>query len=352
MSRKQGFHTDSIHAGESHECSATPIHQASTVGEDYLRGTNPTLAAFEEKIRTLEGGKCSISTGCGMAAVSQTLMSLVRSGGRVICHHTMYYWATHFITEELRGLGIASQAIDMRDTRQIEAALAEKTDVVYFEPLANPSLDTIDTPAVIEMAHAAGARVVIDNTYLTPYLFRPLECGADVVLHSATKYLSGHGDSLAGVITTNDEDLGEKIVQTRNVYGGILNPMNAFLLLRGIKTLPMRMDRHCSNAQAVAEFLASHPNVRAVFYPGLTSAHGHEIASAQWRGFGGMISFEATELSVVDRFMESVELCRPWVSLGDTGSLVTRQGGGARVRMSVGLEDIEDILGDLDQALS
>ncbi len=352
MSDEHGFITNTIHAGESEEASATPIYQAATVGGGYLRGGNPTLDAFEEKMRTLEGGVRSISTACGMAAVSQTMMALVRTGGRVVCHHTVYIWTKLFMTEELPGLGVDVQMIDMRDTRQVRAALTKKTDVVYFEPLANPTLDTIDAPAVIRIAHEAGARVVIDNTYLTPYLFHPLEHGADVVLHSATKYLCGHGDALAGIITTQDEALGQDIVRTRNTYGGILSPMNSFLLLRGIKTLPMRMDRHCLNAQAVAEFLESHPKVNRTYYPGLPSSPGHEIARAQWRGYGGMVSFETADESVITRFFERVDLCKPWVSLGDVGSLVVHQGGGNRIRMSVGLEDTDDIIRDLEQALA
>ena len=353
MSDEHGFITNTIHAGDSEEASATPIYQASTVGGGYLRGgKNPTLDAFEEKMRTLEGGAHSISTACGMAAVTQTMMTLIRTGGRVVCHHTVYYWTKHFMMEELPGLGVDVQMIDLRDTRQVEAALTKKTDVVYFEPLANPTLDIIDAPTIIRMAHEAGARVVVDNSYLSPYLFSPLEHGADVVLHSATKYLCGHGDALAGIITTQDESLGRDIVTTRNTYGGILSPMNAFLLLRGIKTLPMRMDRHGLNAQAVAEFLDTHPRVNRTYYPGLPSPPGYEIARAQWRGYSGMVSFEMEDESVMTRFFERIKLCKPWVSLGDVGSLVVHQGGGNRIRMSVGLEDTEDIIKDLDQALS
>lgn len=352
MLEEHGFITNTIHAGESEEASSTPIYQAATVGGGYLRGGNPTFDAFEEKMRTLEGGVRSISTACGMAAVTQTIMSLIRTGGRIVCHHTVYYWTRHFMTEELPGLGVDVHMIDLRDMRQVEAALAEKTDVVYFEPLANPTLDIIDTPTIISMAHEAGARVVVDNTYLSPYLFHPMEHGADVVLHSATKYLCGHGDALAGIVTTADEELGSKIIQTRNTYGGILSPMNAFLLLRGIKTLPMRMDRHCSNAQAVAEFLESHSAVARTYYPGLPSSPGYEIARAQWKGYGGMVSFETANEGVMNRFFERINLCKPWVSLGDVGSLVVHQGGGNRVRMSVGLEDTQDIIQDLDQALA
>jgi methionine-gamma-lyase len=351
MSDTHGFITNTIHAGESEEASATPIYQAAPVGGGYLRSGNPTFDAFEEKMRTLEGGAQSISTACGMAAISQTMMTLIRTGARVVCHHTVYFWTKHFFMEELPGLGVDVVMIDLRDIRQVQAALAEKTDVVYFEPLANPTLDIIDTPTIIRMAHEAGARVVVDNTYLSPYMFHPMAHGADVVLHSATKYLCGHGDALAGIITTQDESLGKDIVRTRNTYGGILSPMNAFLLLRGIKTLPMRMDRHCLNAQAVAEFLSSHPKVVRTYYPGLPFSPGYEIARAQWRGFGGMVSFETEDETAMGRFFDRIDLCKPWVSLGDVGSLVVHQGGGNRIRMSVGLEDTDDIIRDLEQAL-
>ena len=350
MNEDHGFITRSIHAGEAENTSATPIYQSTTVDGAYLRGGNPTFTAFEEKMRALEGGGRSIATACGMASVTQAVMTLIGAGSRVVCHHAVYAWTRHFMIEELPRLGFDTEIIDMRDPRQVDAALERPTDVVFFEPLANPTLDIIDAPAVIRKAHDAGAKVVIDNTFLSPYLFRPMDHGADVVLHSATKYLCGHGDALAGIITTRDPELGEAVLRSRNTYGGILSPMNAFLLLRGIKTLPMRMDRHGVNARAVADFLESHHRVKRTYYPGLPSTPGYEIARSQWSGYSGMVSFEIAEGNI-ERFFDRVRLCRPWVSLGDVGSLVTGDPEGTRVRMSVGLEDTDDIIRDLEQAL-
>ena len=350
MNEKQGFITRSIHAGEAENTSATPIYQAATVDGAYLRGSNPTFTAFEEKMCALEGGGRSIATACGMASVTQAVMTLISAGSRIVSHQTTYAWTRRFMSEELPRLGFDVEIIDMRVPSQLDAALEKPADVVYFEPLANPTLDIIDTPTVIRKAHAAGAKVVIDNTFLSPHLFRPMDHGADVVLHSATKYLCGHGDALAGIITTRDPDLGEEIVRTRNTYGGILSPLNAFLLLRGIKTLSIRMDRHVENAKAVAAFLEIHPRIRRTWYPGLPSTPGHEVARSQWTGYGGMVSFEISE-GTIDRFLDRVRLCRPWVSLGDVGSLVTGDREGQRVRMSVGLEDTDDIIRDLEQAL-
>ncbi len=350
MKEPQSFVTNAIHAGEPETSSATPIYLSATADARYARGGNPTLDAFEEKVRTLDGGAMAISTACGMAAISQTLFTLLKPGDRLVAHQTVYHWTTHLIKEILPGFGIEVDLIDMTDLEQLEGALKKPATVVYFEPLANPRLDVIDSLAAIRMGHDAGARVVMDNTFLTPYLFKPLEQGADVVLHSATKYLSGHGDALGGIVVTADEAVGRNIVTVRNSLGGILSPVNGFFLLRGIKTLTMRMDRHCANAQGVAEYLEAHPRVLRVIYPGLPNSQGHAIAAAQWGGFGGMVSFQVEGQELRDQFLERVKLCKPWVSLGDAGSLVSERGDD-EVRMSVGLEDVEDILGDLEQAL-
>ena len=349
---RPGLSTASIHAGEVDYASSTPIHQGATVNAVYYRSGNPTCAAFEQKVSTLEGGGRSISTACGMAAISQTLLALLSAGSRLVAHRTVYTWATELLHRDLPRWGIDVLGVDMREPDQLAAALETRTDVVYFEPLANPSCEIVDTAAVIEAGRAAGAKVVVDATWLSPCLFRPFEYDADIVLHSATKYLCGHGDALAGVVTTRDEEFAEELVRMRNVLGGILSPTNAYYLLRGMKTLPIRMQRHCENAERVAEFLAAHRKVRAVRYPGLPDTRGHEIARRQWTGYGGMLSFDVGHESISSRFLERVELCRPWVSLGDAGSLVTGIRETTRIRMSVGLEDVEDILRDLEQALS
>ena len=358
MSRSHGFTTSTIHAGESKTESATPIHLGATSDARYLRSGNPTLDAFEEKVRTLEGGAAAISTACGMAAVSQTLLALLRPGDRLICHKTVYFWSTELIHVVLPQFNIRVETIDMRNLAEVERALSAqdaKTAVVYFEPLANPTLDILDAAAIIKLAQAAGATTVIDNTFLSPALFNPIAVGADIVLHSATKYLCGHGDALAGIIITKEAEMGEKLRTARSTFGGILSPLNGYLLLRGIKTLSMRMERHCQNGQAVAEFLAAHPAIGHVQHPGLPSAQGHEVAKQNWRGFGSMLSFEIPDVAAHGRFFERIELFKPWVSLGDAGSLAVggdHFGGATWVRMSVGLEDIVDILADLEQALA
>ncbi|MBT5873453.1 MAG: PLP-dependent transferase [Candidatus Latescibacteria bacterium] len=351
MPKEIGFTTNQIHAGEDESSSATPIYQSATSFGGYLRGGNPTLEAFENKMLALEGGKAAVSTACGMAAVSQTLLALLKPGDRVLCHQTVYYWTTELMTSVLPKFGVQVEMIDMTDLTVLQEALSTETSVVYFEPLANPKLDVIDTEKAIALAKKAGAVVVVDNTYLSPYLLRPLTLGADIVVHSATKFLCGHGDALAGIVIAAESEYGEMVSRSRNIFGGILSPMNAFLLLRGIKTLSMRMDRHCSNAQSVAEFLDAHPHVNRVFYPGLTSSPGHKIAKAQWQGFGGMVSFEVDGQERLTNFLEGIELCKPWVSLGDVGTLAIGQGGPNRVRMSVGLEDVDDITRDIGQAL-
>lgn len=205
MSQAHSFTTNSIHAGEDETTSATPIYLGATSSARYLRSGNPTLDAFEEKVRALEDGAMAISTACGMAAVSQTLLTLLKPGKRLLVHQTVYYWSTELVHTFLPSLGVIVDTVDMRDPGALAAALANKPDVVYFEPLSNPTCEVLDAAAIIKAAKAAGATVVLDNTFLSPALFNPLPLGADVVLHSATKFLCGHGDALAGVVVTRDK---------------------------------------------------------------------------------------------------------------------------------------------------
>ena len=346
------FSTDAIHAGEFENMSAIPIYQAATVDGQYLRSGNPTIDAFETRVKTLAQGSWGTATASGTSAISQVLTNLLKSGSRIVCHHTLYVWTKEILNTYLAKFGVEVVYVDMTDLDQLRKAVKKKTDVIYFEPFANPTLDVIDVKSAIEIGKAAGGIVVVDNTFLTPYLLRPLDMGADIVLHSATKYLCGHGDTLAGIIVSKTEEMGHQIDHIRNAYGGILSPQNAFLLLRGIKTLPVRMKLHCSNAQSVAEFLELHPKIKQVTYPGLPSSQGHKIAKTMTNGFGGMINFETVDNETHHQFLKKVTLCKPWVSLGDAQSLVIGQGGHNRIRMSVGLEAISDIICDLDQALA
>ncbi len=350
----RGVTSDAVHAGEDSGCSSYPIYQGTTNRGAYTRGSNPTINSVEVKIKRLEGAEYGIATACGMAAISQTLVTFLRPGRRMVLHRNVYAGTQILVDGPLKNLGIECQRIDMTDLDQLRKALKKKTDVVYFEVHSNPALDVVDVKAAAALARQGGAMVIVDNTWLTPYLNQPLALGADVVLHSATKYMMGHGNGLGGIVC-GPQALMRKIEATRNVLGGIMAPMNAFLLHQGIKTLPMRMERHCANAMRVAEFLQTHKKVRKVHYPGLPGDPGHRTAKKQVKGFGGMLGFEMHKRPQVARH---VKLCRPWTSLGDVESLISHYGHSADwgiptnyIRMSVGIEDPDDIIADLKQAL-
>lgn len=354
------FDTATIHAGRDPEYSSTPIHMAATSRHYYTRGGNPSIRALEQAVATLEGGSHATATACGMAAVTQTLLALLKAGDHILCHRSVYDWSDWWIRDEIARFGVESTQVDLRDPQAFAEALRPNTRIAYFEPLSNPGLDLIDLRRVIADAHAAGALVVVDNTFLTPALLRPLEYGADIVLHSATKFLNGHGDALGGIAVMNDIDLYRKVHRSLNLHGGVISPFNAFLILRGMATLSMRMPRHCANALKVAAFLAGHPAVGNVRYPGLPSAPGYELAREILPdGCGGMVGFTVRGgQAALDLFKEALKLVRPWVSLGDTGSLVYGRHPEPRkgipegfARLSVGLEDVNDIIADLDQAL-
>jgi cystathionine beta-lyase/cystathionine gamma-synthase len=370
------FSTQALHPQSSAQFSAVPVYLTVTDQGRYTRSGNPTIDALEEQVALLEGGKYALATACGMAAVTQTLLALAGPGTRILCHRSVYDWADCFMEEEAPRLGFKVKRTDLRDLDGVKGLLKSASgenlqDIVYFEPHANPSLDVIDVQAVSELAHAAGALVVVDNTFLSPYLLRPLSLGADVVIHSLTKYMNGHGDVLGGAAVTNSESTIERLRRARNIYGGIISPMNAFLILRGMQTLPLRMDRHCASALQVAEFLSGHPQVSQVRYPGLSGDPGHDLDCRQLRtpggrvAFGGMIGFQVrgssglARLEYSQRFGERLKLCKPWVSLGDGKTLVYVRDPEERkgvpegyVRLSVGLEDPGDIIADLDQALA
>jgi len=355
-----GFDTLAIHAGRPAEYSSTPIHMASTSEHYYTRGGNPTIDALEACIARLEGGRYAMASASGMSAVTQTMLALLKSGDRIVCHRSVYDWTDWWLRDELPRFGIVTEQVDLRDRTALEAALAQPAQVVYLEPLSNPGLDLIDLRMVVGLAHAAGALVVADNTFLTPALLRPLEYGLDIVIHSATKYLSGHGDALGGVTVTNDKDCWERLCRSRSLYGGVISPFNAFLILRGVATLNVRMKQHCANARAVASFLKEHPAVIETRYPGLPSDPGHATAEDLLpNGCSGMVGFVIQGgQPALEVFKASLQLCRPWVSLGDVGTLIYGRPPEPRkgipegyVRLSVGLEDVQDIIRDLDRAL-
>lgn len=359
-SGNRDFNTKAIHSGAVAGSSSVPIYQGNTNHRPGYKETNsygrglqtaggPTSGAVEEQMKALEGAKWAQATGCGMAAIGQTLFGLLKSGDRVVCHRTHYAGSAMLYEDLSNKWQVSVERIDMRDLGKLEAALQQKTRLVCFEVLSNSSMDVIDVARAVDIAHKAGALVAVDNTFLTPYLISPIEHGADVAIYSASKYLGGHGDALGGFVLGNSEEVREQIHRMRILLGGVLSPMNAFLIMRGIKTLPIRMDRHAENAQQVAEFLEGHPKVTEVRYPGLKSYYAHSIAAAQLSGFGGMLGFAAVPELDLNKFSSNLQMCKPWFSLGDVETLVLPSGENY-VRVSVGLEAPEDIIADFGQA--
>jgi methionine-gamma-lyase len=334
---------------------------ASTSQHFYTRGGNPSVGAMERAVAALEGGEYAVVAACGMAAITQTLLALLKAGDHVVCHRSVYDWTDWWLRDEITRFGVETTQVDLRDSQAFADALRSTTRIVYFEPLSNPGLDLVDLRDVVPAAHAAGALVVVDNTFLSPALLRPLEFGADVVLHSATKYLNGHGDALGGVAVMNEQELHRQVHRSLCLHGGVISPFNAFLITRGLETLPMRMRQHCANAEKVAALLEQHPAVCETRYPGLESDPGYETAQALLpHGCGGLVGFTLRGgQTALDRFRANLKLCRPWVSLGDTGTLVYGRHPEPRkgipegfARLSVGLEDVVDIMADLGQALT
>ena len=359
MSDTHGFATRAIQAVTPPECATPPIHMGVTNFGEYTRDSNPTLAVFERAMMELEGGAGAIATACGMAAIAQTLMSLLKSGSKLVIHRCVYTSVMQWVEGEVPNLGVDCVWTDMRDLAGLEAILADGADVVYTELTANPNMDIIDIEAVVKLAHAAGAKLVVDNTFTSPYLHRPLEWGADVVVHSATKYLSGGGDVLGGIITTADAELAERIRFVMTLHGGVMSPMNAYLLIRGLKTLALRMEAATKNAIAIAELLEAHPKVEFVRYPGLASTRGHEITERLMLRPGGMMAFlPVGGLDAAYRFAKALTVVRNEVSLGDALSLAGVCPGwepagieAGLIRISAGLENVEDLLADITQAL-
>jgi methionine-gamma-lyase len=340
--------------------------------EDYVytRGNNPTLRVLEERMAALEGGGGAVAFASGMAAISSVLLSLLKPGDEIITHRMLYGSSQDFIKNTLPQYGISSRLLNLTDLLSLESGITKRTKVIYFETPANPSLEIIDTQAVCSIAAARGIKVVVDNTFATPYFQRPLDLGAHVVVHSATKYISGHGDVIAGIAVAKDVDYVQQLkFGYLCEFGGVMSPFTAWLLLRGIKTLALRMREHQANAMAVACYLKEHPRVGKVYYPGLPDFPGHALAAAQMSGFGAIISFEIKgSLEQSKALVNSLKLFTRAVSLGDCESLVqhpfamTHRGytpeeveeaglSPGLIRLSVGLEHKEDLIADLDQAL-
>ncbi|HCV21189.1 MAG: methionine gamma-lyase [Arenicellales bacterium] len=354
---------DSIAQGQSRFAGETP-------GYVYARVGNPTQAVLEQRLASLEGGEAALAVASGIGAITALIWSFVRSGDEIVADKTLYGCTFSFLGQGLSRFGVTVRFVDLTVLEELAAAITPATQFVFFETPTNPNMRVIDIAAVAKIAHDQGARVIVDNTYGTPWLQRPIELGADFVVHSMTKYLSGHGDLLAGAVIGLAEDLlAVRTVGLKDMTGAVLSAFDSFLLLRGIKTLELRMARHCDNALALARQLEGHPAVGSIYYPGLQSHPQFALASRQMTAFGGMIALElAGGYEAGVRFMDSVKLAQRAVSLGDAETLVQhpasmthnnyteeeREAHGISfglVRISVGLENLEDLSADILQAL-
>ncbi len=339
-------------------------------GYIYTRMLNPTVKGLENCVASLEGGAFALATSSGMAAIHTTLTALCSAGDHVICSRTVYGPTLALLHNIMARLGVEYSAVDTTDVEQVTAALRPHTKVLFVETPGNPTLVISDLAALAALCQRHGIKLVVDNTFMTPILQRPLDWGADVVVHSLTKFLNGHADVVGGIIVVRNEATYQHFRKILNHLGGVLGPFEAFLVHRGIKTLHLRMQRHCENALQVAKFLESHLKVAAVSYPGLPSHPQYKLAQRQMKGPGGMISFELKGgLEAGRRVMDSVRLCGLAVSLGGVETLIEhpasmthagvpeeekRRAGvtDGLVRLSVGIENPEDIIADLAQALA
>ena len=377
-----GFATRAIHAGQEPDPSTgavvVPIYQTSTYAQDalgkhrgyeYSRTGNPTRAALEQCIAALEGGAHGLAFASGMAAEA-TVMQLLKPGDHTLAVDDLYGGSYRLFRRVLEPMGLTFSFVDGSDLTAVEKAMTDRTRMVWIESPTNPLLKLVDINAVSKLAHSRQALLVADNTFMSPYFQRPLSLGADIVVHSATKYLGGHSDVIGGTLVVNRDDLFERLAFLQNAVGGVPGPMDAWLVLRGLKTLAIRMREHDRNARLVAAFLSEHPKVARVFYPGSPKNPQRELAQRQMSGFGGMISFEVKGgLEPARRVVERTQLFTLAESLGGVESLIelpavmthasipadTRRAHGVAdglVRISVGIEDVADLISDLDRALA
>ena len=376
-----GFATDAIHAGQHPDPSTgaiiTPIYQTSTYvqealgkhkGYEYARTQNPTRSAVEANIAALERGRGALAFASGMAAISAVL-TFVKQGDRVVVTEDLYGGTYRLFQRLLTRFGIRFTYVDSSRIEAVEKTMGDDVKLVFLETPTNPVLRITDLRAVSELAHRFGARVVVDNTFMSPFFQRPLELGADLVVHSTTKYLNGHSDSVGGMVVASRQEDIEHLAFVQNAVGAILSPFDSWLLLRGTKTLALRMERHNQNAIALAEFLSKHPKVQKLYYPGLPDHPGHQLAKKQMSGFGGMISFETGSLEAARKVLEGVTVFSLAESLGGVESLISHPATMTHasipvedrlrfgvteglVRLSVGVEDLEDLEADLRQALA
>jgi cystathionine beta-lyase/cystathionine gamma-synthase len=370
-----------VHAGQS-PCPRTgavnvPVYLSSTFeltgigtdrGWDYSRAGNPTRDCLETALAALEGGTSGHAFTTGMAAIS-ALVAMLKAGDHLICSRDVYAGTVRLFDQIVSGYGIQIEYVDTSDLKAVEAAMKPNTRLVHIETPSNPLMVLTDIAGVAKIAHAGGAEVSVDNTFLSPALQNPLALGADIVMHSTTKYLNGHSDGLGGALIGSKPEHKDRFLLVQKAAGGVMSPFECFLVLRGIKTLPLRIKQHEENGRAVAEYLSTHPKVSKLSYPGLKSHPQYELACKQQKGFGSMMSFELKSREEAGRFLAAIEIFLNAESLGGVESLAShsattthgsvseevRQSMGineGRIRLSIGIEDKEDLIADLEQALA
>ncbi len=376
-----GFSTDAIHAGQEPDPSTgavvVPIYQTSTYaqeelgkhkGYEYSRTGNPTRAALEKNMAVLEGGHSGLAFASGMAAI-HAVLTMLKSGDHIVCTDGAYGGVPRLLDAVMKNFGLDCTYVDTSSADRVREALRPNTRMALVETPTNPLMAVSDLSAIAAITRQRKIQLVVDNTFLSPYFQRPLEMGADIVVHSTTKYLNGHSDGVGGVAVLAREEDAARLQFIQNAAGAVMGPMDAWLVLRGVKTLAVRMRQHSANAMAVAEYLSRHPKVRKVYYPGLPAHPQYALAKKQMSGFGGMMSFETGSFENARAVLNRVRLCLLGESLGGVETLIShpatmthayfseedRQRIGITqglIRLSVGIEDVEDLIGDLDQALT
>ena len=376
-----GFATDAIHVGQEPDPATgaiiVPIYQTSTFvqeelgkhkGYEYARTSNPTRVALERNLAALERGRFGLAFASGMAAINAVL-TLFKAGDHVIAGHNLYGGTFRLFERVLKDFNLTFTYVNTCRLEEVERAVGANTRLLYIETPTNPVMEITDIALAARLAHDRRIPLAVDNTFMSPYFQRPLELGADIVIHSTTKYLNGHSDGVGGAVILNDPELAARLKFVQNAAGAILGPLDSWLVLRGVKTLAVRMRQHNENGMAIASFLANHPKIQKVHYPGLPSHPQHELAKKQMHGFGGMLSFETGSAENARTVLNSVRLCSLAESLGGVETLIShpatmthasvpaeaRQRLGITdglVRISVGIEDVEDIIADLDEALA
>lgn len=375
-----GFKTDAIHAGQEPDPTTgavtIPIYQTSTYvqeglgkhkGFEYARTQNPTRMALERNMAVLERGVAGYAFASGMAATTSVTHLLLKQGDHAICGENVYGGTFRLFDKIVRHYGIEFTYVNTSKLDDVERAIRLNTKMVFIETPTNPLMSITDIQAVCDIAHRSSCRVVVDNTFMSPYFQRPIDLGADIVVHSTTKYLNGHSDSVGGVVILKRKEDAERLQFIQNAAGAILSPFDSWLVLRGIKTLPIRMEAHNTNGMTIAKYLAGRKEVQKIYYPGLPNHPGHDLAKKQMSGFGGMIAFDLGSRDRAARFLETVRLCSLGESLGGVETLISHPATMTHasvppderarlgitdglVRISVGIEDVEDLIADLEQA--